>query len=75
MIFGIKNLRSYIAETDSIDINEKTKIKSMCSSLAFSIKSYCEKRKIKINDEINEWENIAKDENEFVDVRNQWIIV
>lgn len=75
LIFGIKNLRSYIAETDSIDINEKTKIKSMCSSLAFSIKSYCEKRKIKINDEINEWENIAKDENEFVDVRNQWIIV
>lgn len=71
---GLSNIRITITNLES-HINIQTiNIKSAAAGLAHEIHNYFINNNMEIPEEIEKWKNIAFDENEFIEIRNQWIV-
>lgn len=68
----LNTLHSY-RTSESNDFDKDTIIRKKCVGLAYAIYSYQKKNKLPIFSEVLEWKEIALDEEEFVDIRNQWL--
>ena len=71
---GLSNIRITITNLES-HINIQTiNIKSAAAGLAHEIHNYFINNNMEMPEEIEKWKNIAFDENEFIEIRNQWIV-
>ena len=69
---GLSNIRKTLINYEGpIDV-QMIKNKSAAAGLAHEIHNYFIKINEKEPEEIENWKNIAFDENEFVEIRNQW---
>ena len=71
---ALKNIRKSLCDADEVISVHKVKIKSAAAGLAHTISIFMKNEGKSIPDEIIEWKNIVSDENEFVEIRNQWIV-
>ena len=69
---GLSNIRKTLINYEGpIDV-QMIRNKSAAAGLAHEIHNYFIEINEKEPEEIENWKNIAFDENEFVEIRNQW---
>ena len=61
-------------DTDGLDISEKLEIREAAAGLAYRLFEFYSKRDIPIPDVLKEWKDICQSDNEFAEIRNQWIL-
>ena len=75
LCIALSNIRKMLNE-DNKTIDIKTiKIKSSAAFLAKCINDYLSELNRTIPEEIKEWKNISIDDNEFLEIRNQWNMI
>ena len=57
-----------------LDISEKLEIREAAAGLAYRLFEYYTRRDIPIPDVLKEWEAICQSDDEFAEIRNQWIL-
>lgn len=64
-----------ISETELTDLifDKKLELRASTACLAFEIYQFYSNQNKKIPDEIQVWKNICRSENEFAEIRNEWI--
>ena len=60
-------------DAEAPDVSERLEIRQWAARLAYELFEHYTKRGDSIPDVIKEWETICQSENEFAEVRNQWI--
>lgn len=55
------------------DVSERLAVRQQAARLAYELFEHYTKRGVPVPDEIKEWETICQSENEFAEIRNQWI--
>ena len=72
LCIALTNIRKMLNEEEkTVDI-KTIKIKSSAAFLAKCINDFLIDLNMPVPEEIEKWKNIAFDENEFVEIRNQW---
>ena len=59
---------------EGLDISEKLEIREAAAGLAYRLFGYYTRRDAPIPDVLKEWEAICRSDNEFAEIRNQWIL-
>jgi len=74
-LIGLHSIAKDTAENaDGLDISEKLEIREAAAGLAYRIFEFYTKRGKSIPDVLKEWEAICHSDNEFAEIRNQWIL-
>ena len=60
-------------DAEAPDISERLEVRKWAARLAYELFEHYTKRGDPIPDVIKEWETICQSENEFAEIRNQWI--
>ena len=60
-------------DAEALDVSERLEVRQWAARLAYELSKYYTKRGDSIPEVIKEWETICQLENEFAEVRNQWI--
>ena len=59
---------------DGLDISEKLEIREAAAGLAYRLFEYYTRQDAPIPDVLKEWEAICQSDDEFAEIRNQWIL-
>lgn len=72
-LVALRRIASTSMDAEVLDFSEKLEIRHRAACLAYELFEHYTKRGDSIPDEIKEWKTICQSENEFAEVRNQWI--
>ena len=59
---------------DGLDISEKLEIREAAAGLAYKVFEFYTEQGNSIPDVLNEWEALCQSDDEFAEIRNQWIL-
>ena len=75
-LLSLRKIREYTAaETTDLHVSDKLAIREAAARLAYRLQESCMPNIDDIPDEIKNWEAICGSEDEFDEIRNQWISV
>ena len=73
-LMGLRNIsRDTATKVDGVDIADKLEIRRAAANLAYNLFEHYTKLGNPVPDVITEWKKICLSDNEFAEVRNQWI--
>ncbi len=74
-LIGLRNIANDTATTvDGLDISEKLEIREAAAGLAYRLFEFYTERDTPIPDVLKKWEAICQSDDEFAEIRNQWIL-
>ena len=59
---------------DGLDVFRKLKVRHTAASLAYALSGHYEKRGDPVPEAVREWESICRSDDEFAEIKNQWIV-
>ena len=73
-LMGLRNIaRDTATNVDGVDFSDKLEIRCAAASLAYNLFENYTRQDNPVPDVITEWKAICRSDNEFAEVRNQWI--
>ncbi len=73
-LMGLRNIaRDTVTNVDGVDFADLLEIRCAAANLAYNLFEHYSKQGKPVPDVITEWEAICRSDNEFAEVRNQWI--
>lgn len=73
-LVGLRNIaKDTTMDMDGLDFSKMLSIRQEAAGLAYGIFIYCTKQGKPVPDVITEWQDICRSDNEFSEIRNQWI--
>jgi len=74
VLAGLRNIaEDRIMDMEGLEFSEMLDVRQKAAGLAYEIFSYYSKQGKPIPDVITEWQNICHADNEFAEIKNQWI--
>ena len=59
---------------DGLEVSRKLKVRHTVASLAYALSEHYEKRGDPIPEAVREWESVCRSDDEFAEIKNQWIV-
>ena len=59
---------------DGLDVSTKLVVRRAAASLAYALSEHYAKRSNPVPEAIRKWECICRSDDEFAEIRNQWIV-